>query len=202
MYNLLNQLASEVHRDNDHWWRNPATGARIDREKATLLFLVISELTEAGEGERKEAMDDHLAHRPSAEVELADALIRLFDYIGAFKYDLDGALRKAHPNIVSKEFIGLTHYFAYRFFNRTQTKPWQLLQMIQAVGRIAELEEGGGSPSRDIEAAMGWFIALVFDYCGVWNYDIAGAFVEKRMYNATRHDHTHKARLAAGGKKW
>jgi hypothetical protein len=34
------------------------------------------------EGERKNLMDDHLPHRRSAEVELADALIRIFDYAG------------------------------------------------------------------------------------------------------------------------
>lgn len=46
----------------------------------------------AMEGERKGLMDDKLPHRRMAEVELADALIRIFDYAGAFGYDLDGAL--------------------------------------------------------------------------------------------------------------
>lgn len=31
-------------------------------------------------------------HRRMAEVELADALIRIFDYAGGFGYDLDGAM--------------------------------------------------------------------------------------------------------------
>ena len=43
------------------------------------------------EGERKGLMDDKLPHRRMAEVELADALIRIFDYAGAFGYDLQGA---------------------------------------------------------------------------------------------------------------
>ncbi len=39
------------------------------------------------EGERKDLMDDKLPHRKMAEVELADALIRIFDYAGAYGYD-------------------------------------------------------------------------------------------------------------------
>lgn len=209
MYNQLNQLAAEVHKDNDHWWRDPSTGKRIEREKATTLFLVISEITEAGEGERKGIMDDHLGHRPSAEVELADALIRIFDYMGAHGYDLDAQYRRAYPTLGNKDFNEMRAFFAFRYFKRSQTKPWQLLQMIQAVARIAELEqtgdyvpEGSLTHKANVESMLAWFISLVFDYCGIWSYDIAGAFTEKRAYNATRADHKNAARLAAGGKKW
>ncbi len=36
-------------------------------------------------------MDDKLPHRRMIEVELADLLIRVFDYAGAYGYDLAGA---------------------------------------------------------------------------------------------------------------
>ena len=88
----LNQLAQECHEANQHWWHHPATGARLDRNKGELLMLIVSEVAEAMEGERKGLMDDHLPHRRMAEVELADVLIRVFDYAGAFGYDLDGAV--------------------------------------------------------------------------------------------------------------
>lgn len=55
-------------------------------------MLIVSELAECMEGERKNLMDTHLPHRRMAEVELADVLIRLFDYAGAYGYDLDGAV--------------------------------------------------------------------------------------------------------------
>lgn len=88
----LNDLSKQCHEDNKQWWNDPLTGHRIIRNKGELLMLIVSEIAEAMEGERKDLMDDHLPSRKMAEVELADALIRLFDYAGAFGYDLDGAV--------------------------------------------------------------------------------------------------------------
>lgn len=87
----LNDYAKECHAANDKWWRDPFTGERITRNKGELLCLIHSEISEAMEGERKNLMDDKLPHRRMAEVELVDAMIRIFDYAGAFGYDLQGA---------------------------------------------------------------------------------------------------------------
>lgn len=114
----LNDYAAEAHKAQEPWWQNPATGEPIERNKGELLCLIHSEISEAMEGERKNLMDDKLPHRRMAEVELADALIRIFDYAGAFGYDLQGA------------------------------------------------------------------------------------YTEKMAFNATRSDHTHKARLEVNGKRW
>jgi NTP pyrophosphatase (non-canonical NTP hydrolase) len=88
----LNTLARDCHAANQTWWHHPATGERLDRNKGELLMLIVSEVSEAMEGERKNLMDDKLPHRKMAEVELADALIRIFDYAGAYGYDLDAAV--------------------------------------------------------------------------------------------------------------
>lgn len=88
---VLNDFAYECHAANQHWWHDPVSGKRLDRNKGELLCLIHSEISECMEGERKGLMDTHLPHRKMAEVELADILIRLFDYAGAFGYDLDGA---------------------------------------------------------------------------------------------------------------
>ena len=76
----LNELARNCHAANQHWWHDPKTGERLNRNKSELLMLIVSEISEAMEGERKDLMDDKLPHRKMAEVELADALIRIFDY--------------------------------------------------------------------------------------------------------------------------
>ncbi|MFA1583749.1 hypothetical protein [Proteus mirabilis] len=85
----IKQLQQQIHQNNVDagWWDNP-------REKGTLLCLIHSEISEAMEGERKDLMDDHLPHRKMAEVELADAIIRILDYAGAFGYDIEGAINE------------------------------------------------------------------------------------------------------------
>lgn len=90
----LNGYAAECRKANDQWWRDPVTGERIARNKGELIALIHSELSEAMEGERKNLMDSHLPHRKAAEVELADTLIRIFDYAGEYGYDLEGAYRE------------------------------------------------------------------------------------------------------------
>lgn len=94
----LNQYAAECHSANRKWWIDLATNTypvRSEQDevitKMAKIGLMHSELSEALEGERKNLMDDHLPHRKMAEVELTDALIRIFDYAGRYGYDLEGA---------------------------------------------------------------------------------------------------------------
>lgn len=79
------------------WHNDPRTGAPRTAEQNHEMFpvrlmLTVSELSEAMEGHRKGLMDDKLPHRTMAEVELADAAIRIFDMAGAMGYDLGGAI--------------------------------------------------------------------------------------------------------------
>lgn len=90
----LNEYSAVCHEANKKWWFDIDTGAPLKRNKAEMIALMHSELSEALEGERKDMMDDKLPHRKAAEVELADTLIRIFDYCGAFGYDLQGAFEE------------------------------------------------------------------------------------------------------------
>lgn len=74
------------------WYADPATGEPIVRNFGERIALIHSELSEALEAHRKDLMDDKLPHRKGVEVELADALIRIFDLAGAEGYDLSGAM--------------------------------------------------------------------------------------------------------------
>lgn len=99
----LNDYAAECHAANLKWWQNPKTGTPIERNKGELLMLIVSEVAEAMEGERKGLQDDKLPHRKMAEVELADTLIRIFDYAGAHGYDLQGAYSEKMAFNASRE---------------------------------------------------------------------------------------------------
>lgn len=89
---MLNELAKKCHENNQIWWHDPETGERLNRNKGEMLMLIVSEIAEAMEGERKGLMDTHIKNRRMVEVELADAVIRILDYSCAYGFDLDGAV--------------------------------------------------------------------------------------------------------------
>ena len=74
------------------WHTDIKTGEYIKHDPGNRMMLINSEITEAFEGFRKDINDDHLTHRKMAEVELADAMIRILDTAGYYGFDLGGAL--------------------------------------------------------------------------------------------------------------
>lgn len=74
------------------WHHDIHTGKPIDRNTGELICLMHSELSEAMEADRKGLMDDKLPNRLGIEVELADAVIRIFDFAGVNGLDLGGAI--------------------------------------------------------------------------------------------------------------
>jgi hypothetical protein len=171
----LNTLAERVHLAHIAWWQNPVTGKPIERNRGELLALVITELAEAIEGERKNLRDDHLPYRMMAEVEMADAKIRLLDFAGGFGYRF---LRE-----------GKSHsYYRSPYTNKAE----RILEIITVVTKI------WNGPGYFILDALD----LIELYCKDFGYDLQGAFEEKLAYNARREDHKHEARRADGGKKF
>jgi len=83
----INTLVDLCHgRAKEAGWHD------TQREFGTMIALIHSEISEAMEGDRKNLMDDHLPHRKMAEVELADAIIRICDLAGREGFDLGGAI--------------------------------------------------------------------------------------------------------------
>lgn len=84
------------------WWTDAETGGDVRNwpEKffmlwvATKLALVHSEVSEGLEAQRKGLKDAKLPLRDGLEVELADAVIRIFDLAGGLGFDLGGAIEE------------------------------------------------------------------------------------------------------------
>ena len=87
--NQLSGLCNGLSNDSGWWKGDEIPSASV---KAMKIALIHSEVSEALEGLRKDCFDDHLTHRKMFEVELADALIRIFDLAGQLDMDLGGAL--------------------------------------------------------------------------------------------------------------
>ena len=88
----INSAVKECHgiSKNAGWWNDVDLNSPY--VVATKLCLIHSEISEAMEGHRKDIMDDHLPDRKMVEVELADAVIRIFDLAGALNLDVGGAM--------------------------------------------------------------------------------------------------------------
>lgn len=170
----INERAAFIHQLNIKWWQNIETGEPIERNKLELLALVVSEISECLEGERKNLMDDKLPHRKMAEVEMADTAIRLYDYAAGFGYQLSECV------FIQK--------------HTSDNKGELLFKLTYRVCRIGVSSD----PEVDISLAL----QAIQTYCHMHGYDLQGAIEEKLEYNTTRQDHTHEARKIAGGKQF
>jgi hypothetical protein len=179
----LNQFAKRVHSANAKWWQDIDTGKPIKRNPKELLALVVSEICECLEGERKNLMDDKLPHRKMAEVEMADAYIRLLDFSAGFGLSFQTSERM---NFDMPDNKGEALFLIVVNVCSTMEPSW-----LDAKIHIVSME-----------LSVYHSLCMIESYCTKHGYDLFGAIEEKLKFNSTREDHTHEARRIAGGKQF
>lgn len=194
----LNQVAATVHTANMKWWQDPATQQPIKRNRGELIALMHSELSEGSEGEWEGKMDDKLPHRKMGEVEMVDALIRIFDYAAGFGYDLEGIGPDGLSEFTNLNQLPVMFIKSSEITRKLSDTGIELLHC--KLSALLEHERKGR-----VDAACQAIvdaIAHISIYCALQGYDIQGAFDEKMAFNAIRVDHTHEARKIADGKQF
>ncbi len=94
-YMRIIDVQRDIHRRMANWWVNPHTKEPLEPTKslfAEKIAMVHSELSEALEAMRKDLMDDKIKNRKGAEVELADAVVRILDIAEFFDLDIASAM--------------------------------------------------------------------------------------------------------------
>lgn len=172
----LTSLAAEIHSQNVDvgWWDE--WPVKTDRHE-TAMMLVVSELAEAMEGDRKDLMDDHLPEFKAFGVELADAMIRLLDLAGAYELELDRV----------DELVGR----GKQLWN-TNSVPEQLFKCVTSVSAIY----------RDYKNSVQQGIVSVIIIAELNGVDLWKLVELKRAYNQKRADHKRENRAAVGGKAY
>lgn len=182
-------LALAVHTLNVNagWWHDKRrTGEPLERNFPELLMLTVSEIGEAWDGDGQK--DDKLPTRKAIEVELADVLIRVFDWIGAMELPVPNA------------FAAMTH--ADRaILTRPSSTAAILLDMVCNLSSVMEIHRKGGSREQ-MAKHTAYVILQVIRTSYELDMAVDEAFIEKLRYNLTRPDHLPSERVKEGGKDY
>lgn len=179
-----NSYAKHIHELNARWWQN-FDGSPKELDKGERFMLMVSELSEALEADRKEAFDDKLPEYPGLWVELADTVIRVMDSAAVYGWDLD-----------TKPAIEL-------LIKNPRTSGAELLNIVHELIFLADHEINFCGEHSDASLHAAHTIHLcekLANECGCRDFWLI--VHAKLVYNANRVDHTWEGRLAPGGKKF
>jgi hypothetical protein len=197
-------LVAECHGASKKggWWSDLATGEPLKRNKGETLALIHTEIGEAYRGRQANAMDDHLPHRKSEEVELADTVIRICDYIGG--WNLEGFTNKV-MYAVSKpkpDHWAWILSWARPSDHEGHQKAIAFNSSYHRFRLYVDYTVEHARKSRSVgeEEALSILFVELHDWAEASGYDLAAAIKDKLAYNAQRADHKVENRTKDGGK--
>lgn len=192
---IANELVNAIYNHNVKagWWDEPV------RPDGTTIALIHSELSEAWGGFRMDIPDHHLPQYQNAVVELADAAIRIYDFFGHKKWNLEKALDSVYRlranQYISSEDVDMAYYFCD--IHEHVSAALEGVRKNQVM-QVSEANE----ETLDV-AAFELAIALDMIYgCRKWGWPLEQAIGDKRAYNANRADHKRDNRAKDDGKKF
>lgn len=180
----LNAYAAHIHELNLKWWTN-ADGTPKDLDKGERFMLMVSELAEAMEGDRKDLMDDKLPAHKMILVELADTVIRVMDSGHVYGWNFLPAKNRAYM-ILSPSTMG-----------------GHLLNITSLIVQLAAFEvDGWGHVYSGPQDHKSDLASEIVDYCErLGGHSFWQIVYEKLEYNWTRADHAHANRQGLPGQK-
>lgn len=169
------------------WYTDPTTGEPKERNFGEVLMLMVSELSEALEADRKDLMDDKLPDRRGIEVEFGDCSIRILDTAAAI------------PEIACCIAGQVLKWRRLNALSRPENFGEALLEATGCLYRAYAADIRGNMEDAAEELAL--CLAKLLCLAERLGLDLSGAIVAKNRYNQRREDHSLEAR-AAGGKKY
>lgn len=183
------------HNVKAGWWDEPV------RPDGTTIALIHSEISESWGGFQMDIPDYHRPQYSNALVELADAAIRIYDFFGHKKWDLDKAVNtvyslRANKYVEPFENINMAAYYADLHYHVSAA--------LEGVRKNQTMRINMDNDDTLDVAAFELAITLdmIYTACKKWDWPLEEALGDKRAYNANRADHKRENRAKEDGKKF